>query len=83
MKKRALKKRYGRAGAKVLDMYGRAKVYVDGKYQMEATMTPSYGPASAAREVASVTQVGGRIKVKQGRYVWAFVRTREDVKEIV
>jgi hypothetical protein len=80
--RRALKKRYGRAGVKILDMYKRAKVYIDGKLQMEATMTPSYGPSSAAREVASIVPIGGRIKVKQGRYAWAFIRTREGVKEI-
>ncbi len=80
--KKGLRRRYGRAGVKVLDMYTRAKVYVDGKPQIEPTMTPSYGPGDAAREVASIVRIGSRIKVKQGRYAWTFVRTREGVKEI-
>lgn len=81
-RKNALRRRYGHAGAKVLDMYTRAKVYINGKLQIEPTMTPSYGPGDAAREVASIVPVGGRIEVKQGRYVWAFVRTRAGVEGV-
>jgi hypothetical protein len=55
-----------------IDMYQDAQVFINGRYQVGFTFTPSRGPEAAAREVLSLTRDGDTIEVKQGQEVWTY-----------
>jgi len=53
-------------------MYQEAQVFINGRFQVGFTFTPSRGPEAAAREVLSLTRDGDTIEVKQGQEVWTY-----------
>lgn len=63
-----------------IDMYQEAQIFINGKYQVGFTLTPSRGPEAAAREVLSIARNGDTIEVKQGQEVWTYKVTRRPGK---
>ena len=63
-----------------IDMYQEAQIFINGKYQVGFTFTPSRGPMDAAREVLSIARDGDTIEVKQEREVWTYKVTRQPGK---
>ncbi len=67
-----------------IDMYQEAQIFINGKYQVGFTFTPSRGPEAAAREVLSLTRDGDIIEVKQGQEVWTYkVAGKGNAKRLV
>jgi hypothetical protein len=65
-------------------MYQDAQVFINGRYQVGFTFTPSRGPEAAAREVLSLTRDGDTIEVKQGQEVWTYkVAGKGNAKRLV
>ena len=67
-----------------IGMYQEAQIFINGKYQVGFTFTPSRGPEAAAREVLSLTRDGDIIEVKQGQEVWTYkVAGKGNAKRLV
>lgn len=65
-------------------VYQEAQVFINGRFQVGFTFTPSRGPEAAAREVLSLTRDGDIIEVKQGQEVWTYkVAGKGNAKRIV
>jgi hypothetical protein len=65
-------------------MYQEAQVFINGRFQVGFTFTPSRGPEAAAREVLSLTRDGDTIEVKQGQEVWTYkVTGKGNAKRLV
>ena len=65
-------------------MYQEAQVFINGRFQVGFTFTPSRGPEAAAREVLSLTRDGDIIEVKQGQEVWTYkVAGKGNAKRLV
>ena len=60
-------------------MYQEAQVFINGRFQVGFTFTPSRGPEAAAREVLSLTRDGDTIEVKQGQEVWTYKVTGKGI----
>jgi len=56
-------------------MYQPAQVFINGRYQVTGTITPTHGIEDEAETVLHITPVGSIIEVKQGENVWSFTRT--------
>jgi hypothetical protein len=60
-----------------ISMYQPAQVFINGKYQVSGTMTPSHGPEAEVRTLLHITRTGDIIEVKQDENVWTFIRDED------
>lgn len=64
---------------RAVSMYQPAQVFINGRYQVTGTITPTHGIEAEARTVLGITRPGDLIEVKQGENVWSFTRTENEI----
>jgi hypothetical protein len=68
---------------RAVSMYTPAQVFINGRYQVSGTITPSHGIEAEAKTMLTITRAGDLIEVKQGENVWAFTRTKDGISKSV